>query len=311
LKIYTDFRDYRVHKPVITIGAFDGVHKGHVEILKRLKDIAEKVGGESVVLTFWPHPRMVLKQDPEMKLINTLIEKEALLAQNGVQHLIVLPFTDAFSHLSSSDFVTKILVDALNVHTLVVGFNHHFGHDREGNFDSIKQFGDQYGFSVEKLEAQLVENEKVSSTLIRKALLSGDMVAANKYLGYAYCLSGSIVQGNKIGRTIGFPTANIKMEYDYKIIPGLGVYAGFAKVDDEIYPAMVNIGFRPTINSFPRDLSIEAHLLEFSGDIYNKEISLTFMKRIRDEMKFNGLEELINQLKLDKAETIKILNSLQ
>lgn len=311
MRIYYDYKEYSVSKPVITIGAFDGVHKGHVEILKRLNAIANKEGGESVVLTFWPHPRMVLKQDNEIKLINSLKEKEMFLEQNGVQHLVILPFTEEFSHLSSADFVKKILVDALKVKYLVVGYNHHFGHDREGNFDSIQQFAVQYRFSVEKLDAQLVENEKVSSTLIRKALANGDMESATKYLGYSYQLSGTIIEGNKIGREIGFPTANLKVEPEYKIIPCLGVYATLAEVDNHVYQAMVNIGFNPTISNHPQNLSIEAHIIDFSGEIYGKRITLYFKKRIRDEIKFSGLEELKNQLEKDKTETINMLNSLK
>jgi riboflavin kinase / FMN adenylyltransferase len=311
LRIYYNYREYSVSKPVITIGAFDGVHKGHVEILKRVNAIANKVGGESVVLTFWPHPRMVLKQDNEIKLINSLKEKEKFLEQNGIQHLVILSFTEEFSHLSSADFVKKILVDALNVKYLVVGYNHHFGHDREGNFDSIQQFAVKYQFSVEKLDAQLVENEKVSSTLIRKALSNGDMESATKYLGYSYQLSGPIIGGKKIGSDIGFPTANLKVEPEYKIIPCPGVYAALAEVDRNVYSAMVNIGFNPTIESNPHNLSIEAHIIDFSGDIYGKEITLYFKKRIREEIKFSGLEELKKQLGKDKTETINIINSLK
>jgi len=308
LKVYYSYKEFDVSKPVITIGVFDGVHKGHVEILKRLNNIANSVEGESVVLTFWPHPRMVLKQDTDIKLINTLTEKEELLRQNGVKHLVVIPFTEEFSHLSSNDFIKNILVDALHVKQLVIGFNHHFGRGREGNYDSIKQFGDLYGFGIEKLDAQLVENEKVSSTHIRKALDIGDIELANKYLGYSYQFTGIIIKGNKIGTKLGFPTANISSKHDYKIIPYLGVYAAYATVQGLKYQAMVNIGYRPTVNIHPVSLTIEAHLIDFSGDLYSKEITLSFIKRVRDELKFHGLDELKNQLYKDKEEIVKILS---
>jgi riboflavin kinase/FMN adenylyltransferase len=311
LKIYYNYTEFEVRVPVVTIGVFDGVHKGHVEIINTLIKKAAEINGEPVVLTFWPHPRIVLKQDSEIKLINTLKEKEELLAQNGVKHLIVLPFTEAFSQLSSIEFVKNILVDELNVRSLIIGFNHHFGHGREGNYDSIKQYADRFGFSISRLNAQLVENEKVSSTLIRKSLASGDINSANKYLGYAYPLTGKIVKGSMIGREIGFPTANLKVEEDYKIIPCLGVYAATAIVDNCEYMAMVNIGFRPTINIHPHNVSIEAHLIGFSGDLYNKYVTLQFRNRIRDERKFGGIEDLKKQLEFDKLETINILNRLK
>lgn len=307
MKIYRNYTEFNIEKPVVTIGVFDGVHLGHVEILKKLNSIADKMGGESVVLTFWPHPRIVLKQDSELKLINTLSEKEELLAQNHIKHLIILPFTEEFSKISSTEFVKNILVDMIKVKSLIVGFNHHFGHSREGNFDSIKTFANQYNFQIEKLDAQLIENEKVSSTLIRKALLAGDIVAANKYLGYAYQLTGTIVQGSRIGREIGFPTANLKIEEEYKIIPCLGVYAAFAIIDGIKYMSMLNIGFRPTINMHPHNMSIEAHILNFSGDLYQKRITLMLIKRIRDERRFNGIEELKQQLESDKKEVFSIL----
>jgi riboflavin kinase/FMN adenylyltransferase len=307
LKVHYNFDNYKVQKPVITVGAFDGVHKGHVEILNLVRNYALKINGESVVVTFWPHPRLVLNHDESIRLLNTLDEKLSLFANAGIDHVVVIPFTEEFSELSSNQFIEEIMVKKLNVNHLIVGFNHHFGKGREGNFETMKEYAGHFGFTIEKLDAQMVENEKVSSTLIRKALNEGDIELANKCLGYHYSITGKVLEGKKIGRTIGFPTANVLINEAFKLVPKVGVYAVIVSVDDRQYPGMLNIGYNPTIDSSNVKLSIEVHLINFADNLYDKEITLIFQKRVRDEIKFEGLDHLKKQLNADKAEIMKIL----
>jgi len=309
LKVHHNFDNYIVQQPVITTGVFDGVHKGHVEILERLKKSASKINGESVIVTFWPHPRLVLNQDNSIKLINTLDEKLFLFEKSGIQHVVIIPFTEEFSKLSSHQFMEDIMVNKLKVNHLIVGFNHHFGKGREGNFELMQQYSKQFGFTLEKLDAQLVENEKVSSTLIRNALNDGDVTSANKYLGYNYSITGKVMEGRKIGRTIDFPTANIKVNHDFKLVPKIGVYAVEVTVSGTNYPGMLNIGYRPTVETNSVQVTIEVHLINFNGDLYHKDLTLIFKQRIRNEVKFDSLEQLKQQLNADKAEVIKILGA--
>lgn len=309
MKVHHNFDNYIVQQPVITTGVFDGVHKGHVEILERLKKSASKINGESVIVTFWPHPRLVLNQDNSIKLINTLDEKLFLFEKSGIQHVVIIPFTEEFSKLSSHQFMEDIMVNKLKVNHLIVGFNHHFGKGREGNFELMQQYSKQFGFTLEKLDAQLVENEKVSSTLIRNALNDGDVTSANKYLGYNYSITGKVMEGRKIGRTIDFPTANIKVNHDFKLVPKIGVYAVEVTVSGTNYPGMLNIGYRPTVETNSVQVTIEVHLINFNGDLYHKDLTLIFKQRIRNEVKFDSLEQLKQQLNADKAEVIKILGA--
>jgi riboflavin kinase/FMN adenylyltransferase len=306
LKVYFDFSDYHLQRPVITSGVFDGVHKGHVEILNTLKRAAEARQGESVVVTFWPHPKLVVHSGYTLKLINTLDEKLSLLEKNGIEHVVVIPFTEEFANYSATEYVQSILVEKLRVLHLIMGFNHHFGKGREGNFESMLEFGKTFGFTVEKLDAQLIENEKVSSTLIRHALDAGDVEAAYKYLGYHYHITGKVEKGQQLGRSIGFPTVNLKINQPYKLTPRDGVYAVEVLVDGTSFAGMLNMGFRPTVD---RNLThtIEAHLIDFNGDLYDKNITLRFIKRIRDEKKFENLEALRQQIEQDKASAKKIL----
>ncbi len=305
MKIHHDYTGYNAQNAAITIGVFDGVHKGHVEILSRILEMARKINGESVVVTFWPHPRLVLKQDNSIKLINTLEEKQKLLTGLGIDHLIIIPFTEEFAQQTSEEFIKNILIDKLHVKHLVVGFNHHFGRGREGNFNQIQKYAEIYNFDVERLDAKLVENEHVSSTKIRNALNIGDIQTANSFLGYNYSITGKIVDGNKIGREIGFPTANIQLDHDFKLLPKEGVYIVEAEIDHKKYPAMLNIGFKPTINQSALAMTIEVHIIDFSDNIYQKNMTIYFHKRIRDELKFGNIEALKKQLLSDKEETIK------
>ena len=290
----------------MTTGTFDGVHFGHRKIIDRLKQLAQNCDGETVLLTFSPHPRMVLfPDDQDLKLLNTIEEKKHLLEKAGVQHLIVHPFTKEFSRISSINFVRDILFNELKIHKLVIGYNHHFGRNREGTFEHLQEFAPVYGFEVEEIPVQLLDNVGVSSTKIRKALFQGDVETAAEYLGYQYQLSGTVVKGNAIGRTIGFPTANLELGNAKKIIPADGVYSAWVKVDGKSYKGMMNIGKKPTINNQARTL--EVHLLEFEQDIYGEAICIEFVNKIRDEIKFTDILKLQQQLLLDKENVKKIL----
>ena len=307
MKVYSSIEEFQnVERPIVTTGTFDGVHFGHRKIIDRLKQLAQNCDGETVLLTFLPHPRMVLfPDDQDLKLLNTIEEKKHLLEKAGVQHLIVHPFTKNFSRISSINFVRDILVNELKTHKLVIGYNHHFGRNREGSFEHLQEFAPVYGFEVEEIPVQLLDNVGVSSTKIRKALFQGDMKTATKYLGYQYQLSGKVVKGNAIGRTIGFPTANLELGDAKKIIPADGVYAVWVTVYDRSYKAMMNIGKKPTINNQARTL--EAHLLEFEKDIYGEEICIEFVNKIREEIKFTDILKLQQQLLVDKENVKKIL----
>jgi riboflavin kinase/FMN adenylyltransferase len=307
VRIHTDIQNLKITNPVLTIGVFDGVHQGHRKVLDRLKDIAKQKNGESVVLTLWPHPRIVLDKDIEnLRLLNNIQEKKHLLSKTGIDHLIIIPFTREFAELSACEFIEEYLVKKIKVKHLVVGYNHQFGKDRKAGFDFLSQCATQFGFSIEKLDAKLVDNEAVSSTKIRNFLTSGDLNIANNYLGYEYFISGNVIEGNQIGRKIGFPTANIKIPELYKQIPKDGVYAVRVKLNGDSYFGMLNIGSRPTIESELRSKNIEVHILNFEQKIYNQTVTVSFVKRIRDEKKFNGLDELRLQLVKDKVEVLQI-----
>lgn len=307
MRIHTDIQNLKITNPVLTIGVFDGVHQGHRKVLDRLKDIAKQKSGESVVLTLWPHPRIVLDKDIEnLRLLNNIQEKKHLLSKTGIDHLIIIPFTREFAELSACEFIEEYLVKKIKVKHLVVGYNHQFGKDRKAGFDFLSQCATQFGFSIEKLDAKLVENEAVSSTKIRNFLTSGDLKIANNYLGYEYFISGNVIEGNQIGRKIGFPTANIKIPEPYKQVPKDGVYAVHVKLNGDSYFGMLNIGSRPTIESELRSKNIEVHILNFEQKIYNQTVTVSFVKRIRDEKKFNGLDELRLQLEKDKIEVLQI-----
>lgn len=308
MKVFNGIESFKgVDKPIITTGTFDGVHLGHKVIINRLVEVAKNCGGESVLLTFFPHPRMILNPDnSDLKLINTIDERVELLAKTGLDNLIIHPFSLAFSRLSSLEFVRNILVDKLKVHQLVIGYDHHFGKNREGTFEHLKEYAPLYGFEVQEIPAIEVQDVNVSSTKIRKALLKGEVVVANKFLGYPFFLRGKVIRGNQYGRKIDFPTANIKIEEDYKLIPQNGVYAVKVYLGDEKYNGMLNIGFKPTISVGEK--SIEVHILGFNRDIYNKPIRIEFYNRIRDEQKFGNLEQLRQQLKIDKTNILEILD---
>jgi riboflavin kinase / FMN adenylyltransferase len=308
VKIHNDINSFKAQKPVVTIGTFDGVHLGHQKVIVRLKEFARSHDGESVIFTFYPHPRMVTApNEKDLRLLTTLEEKKELFAQSGIDHLIVFPFTKEFSELTYSEFVEQILVKKIHTHCLVVGYDHRFGKNREGGFEYLQNCADKFGFEIEKLDVLLIDEAHVSSTHIREALENGDVALANKFLGYRFTLHGTVVEGERVGRKLGFPTANIEASDPHKLIPGYGVYAVKVIISGKKYGGMLNIGTRPTFNKNADNRSIEVHIFDFSGDLYNKEITLIFVGKIRVEQKFSGVEELTEQLKKDKIAALKIL----
>jgi len=310
VKVYHDINNFRAKNPVVTIGTFDGVHRGHQKVIRRLRDYAKEYNGESVIFTFYPHPRLVTApNEGNLRLLTTLEEKTELFEKNGIDHLIIYPFTKSFSELSYQQFVKDILVDKLGTRCLVVGYDHKFGKNREGGFEYLKECAKKHKFDIEQLDALLVDESNVSSTKIRQSLEEGNITRANRYLGYRFTLHGTVVEGNRVGRKIGFPTANIVASDVHKIIPGYGVYAVEINLDGKKYQGMLNIGTRPTFNSNADNRSIEVHIFNFSGDIYKKEITITFIGKIRAEQKFSGPDELVEQLKKDKDAAQKILSA--
>ena len=299
MKIYHSLEEFgKVKNAVVTTGTFDGVHVGHITILERLKEIANSVDGETVLLTFFPHPRMVLFSDNDLKLITSQHEKIDLLRKAGVDHLIIHPFSKVFSRLSSVEFVRDVLVNKIGTSRLVIGYNHHFGRNREGSFEHLKEYGPVYGFQVEEICAQDVDAVSVSSTKIRKALESGDLKTAKVYLGHQFQLSGTVVVGENLGNKIGFPTANIQVLDVHKLIPANGVYAVRVLVREKEYLGMLNIGNRPTVNGISK--TIEVHIINFNASIYGEEITVVFEGWIRNEQKFKNIEALQCQLLKDK-----------
>ncbi len=291
----------------VTTGTFDGVHLGHKTIIERLILAAKNIGGESVLLTFYPHPRMVLfPDDNQIKMLNTPLEKEQLLASCGIDHLVVIPFTKEFSRLSSLEFVRNILSNKLKAKKLVIGHDHHFGRNREGTFAHLLEFGSLYGFEVEEIPAKDIDHVAISSSKIRQSLENGDLETANKYLGYEYPLSGKVIKGKQLGRTIGYPTANIQINDKYKLVPAMGVYAVKIKYGTHFFDGMLSIGKNPTvIENGP--VTIEVNIFDFNHEIYHKDISVYFCKKLRDEKKYNSIDELKSQLGIDKQNALKFL----
>jgi riboflavin kinase / FMN adenylyltransferase len=309
MKIYHGIDDFvRLNYAVVTSGTFDGVHVGHQKILSRLRELATAEGGETVVITYWPHPRLVLHpEDTSLKLLNTFEEKADLLKHNGIQHLVRIPFTKEFSHLTSEEFISKILINTIGTKKLVIGYDHHFGKNREGSFEQLKMNSPKYGFQVEEIPRQDVDHISVSSTKIRKALEEGEIETATTLLGQPYTITGRVVMGDKLGRLLGFPTANIEVDTAYKLIPMDGIYAVTVQHEQQILKGMLYIGNRPTVNGTKRN--IEVNIFDFSKEIYGESLTIFFHKLIRTDSRFGDLEELKEQLKKDKEDTLAILNS--
>jgi riboflavin kinase / FMN adenylyltransferase len=307
MQIHEGLADFpSIEYPVVTSGTFDGVHVGHQKILYRIRELARKNNGETVLLTYWPHPRLVLyPKEHQLRLLSTFEEKVKLLRDFGIDHLIVLPFTPEFSQMGSVDFIQNILVEKIQTKCLVIGYDHKFGKNREGSFDYLQAHSAELGFSIEEISRQDVDDMGVSSSKIRTAVEGGDLPTATSYLGRPYSLTGEVVIGQQIGRSIGFPTANIQVKDDYKLLPKNGVYAVTIQVDDQQYKGMLNLGNRPTVAGEQK--TIEVHLFDFSGDLYQKTVTVNFIQFLREEIKFADLEALKAQLKRDQEKALQEL----
>lgn len=305
MRIHYGTEDLHIDNPVVTIGSFDGVHKGHVQVIESLKRVAERLGGETVIISFEPHPREVLyPMEKRPGILTTLEEKSEILSSLGVGHLMILPFTRSLAELDYKDFVRHILIDRVGMKGLVVGYDHRFGKSREGTFEKLQQLSEKYHFYLEQEEAYEENQINISSTKIRNALQVGDIARVNDFLGYPYTLSGQVVTGDRIGRAMGFPTANIQLQDERKLLPAGGVYAVEVCIEGETYGGMLNIGVRPTV-SCSGIVRIEVHIFDFDRDIYQREIKIALMARIRGERKFDGVNELASQLKHDREECLK------
>ncbi len=309
MKIYHSLDDFtRLNYGVVTSGTFDGVHLGHQKILQRLHEFSKKNNGESVVITFWPHPRQILKPtDLTLKLLNTFEEKAELLRQQNIDHVIRIPFTKEFSQITSQEFITKILVETIGTKKLVIGYDHRFGKNREGSFEQLKLNGPAYGFDVEEIPQQDIDHVAVSSSKIRRALEAGDIDIATHFLGRPYSITGRIIKGDKLGRVLGFPTANIDLDSHDKLIPTEGIYAVKVLHEKNIYGGMLYIGTRPTIDGSKR--SIEVNIFNFDKEIYGESLQVSFIKLLRMDSKFQDLEALKEQLHKDKEAAQEVLNN--
>ncbi|MCV9931982.1 bifunctional riboflavin kinase/FAD synthetase [Flavobacterium sp. LS1R47] len=309
MKLFHSINDFRsTKKTILTLGTFDGVHIGHKKILEKITQNTQDGKYESLVLTFFPHPRMVLQEKSEIKLLNTIAEKTKLLENTGIENLVIHPFNESFSRLTAEEFVSSILVDQFHIQKIIIGHDHRFGRNRTADINDLIAFGEQYGFEVEQISAQEIKDVSVSSTKIRNALTEGDMNLANEYLGYDYFLTGTVAKGKQLGRTIGFPTANLKIEEEYKLIPKNGVYIVKSTINGKLVYGMMNIGFNPTVGG--QTQSIEIHFLNFDEDIYDLEITVSLLQYVREEQKFDSITLLKEQLENDKKTTLDFINKL-
>jgi len=307
LKIKSTLESYSKNKSVVTIGTFDGVHIGHQKIIERLVKIAKTENLQAVVLTFFPHPRMVIQKDANIKLINTIDEKSKLLEKLGVNNLVIKEFTLEFSRLTALEFVRDILVNKLQVKHIIIGYDHHFGRNRTANVNDLKEFGEVYDFEITEISAQDIAEVTVSSTKIRNALLNGDIKEANTFLGYHFMLTGVVVKGKSLGKQIGFPTANLHIQENYKLIPKNGSYIVKSDIEGKTVFGMMNIGINPTVNG--EEQSIEVHFFDFDQDIYDEKIEVQLLDRLRDEQKFNSIASLKAQLFIDKKQSLDYIQN--
>lgn len=310
MRIHRDINNLPLFKnAVITIGTFDGVHTGHLQIIQQLKEEARKIDGESVIITFDPHPRMVISAKTTIKLLNTLHEKTELLEQQGVDHVVVVPFTQQFSEQAAEKYIQDFLAGKFRPHTIIIGYDHHFGKERKGNYQLLEAYAGEFNFVVKEIPEHVLDHVTISSTKIRNALLGCDTGTANQYLGYNYFFEGEVVEGNKIGRTLGYPTANITINDPNKLVPGNGIYAVQVRVGDaqEKMNGMMSIGLRPTVGT--SDRTIEVNIFDFQKDIYGENLRVYLKKYLREEKKFANLEELKNAIGADKIEALKYVRT--
>ncbi len=309
MKRYTDAKTYDNDSPsVVTIGTFDGVHIGHKKIIEHLIESAKSNGLESVVLTFFPHPRMVLQQDSDIKLINTIDERTQILEETGLDNLVIHPFTKEFSRLTAGEYVQQMLIERLNVRHVIIGYDHRFGRNRNSNITDLASYGIQNDFTVEEISKQDIDDVAVSSTKIRQSLLEGNVAKANTYLGYNFMLTGKVVKGKELGRKLNYPTANLHIKESYKLIPKNGVYIVKSHINSRIYFGMMNIGTNPTVNG--TDRTIETHFFDASFNLYEKKIQIEMLKRVRDEKKFDSIEDLQEAMQKDEDFSRDYINSL-
>ncbi|MFN8432234.1 MAG: bifunctional riboflavin kinase/FAD synthetase [Spirosomataceae bacterium] len=308
MKIYYKLSDFQHNgNSIVTTGTFDGVHLGHQLIIKKLKEKARELNGETVLLTFWPHPRLIISpHDNNLKLLTTIDEKLEILGSLGIDHMVVLPFTREFSELSSDKYIDEILVKGLGTKAMVIGYDHRFGKNREGGIDYLKKHSDRYKIEVTEISRQEIENITISSTKIRKAVLEGNIKIANELLGRPYSFSGHIIKGRQLGRTIGFPTANVALQKNYKLIPKNGVYITKVHLRNKTFGGIMNIGNRPTVDGI--GTSMEVHIFEFSDDIYGENLKVEVLEFVRNEQKFDNIKELIAQIEIDCEQALKYLN---
>lgn len=310
MKIFHSINDFRSSKKtILTLGTFDGVHIGHRKILERITQNTENGKYESLVLTFFPHPRMVLQGESEVKLLNTLSEKIDLLEKIGVQNLVIHPFDITFSRLTAEEFVKTVLIDQFDIKKIIIGYDHRFGRNRTANIDDLIAFGKQHDFEVEQISVQEIDAVSISSTKIRNALMEGNMALANEYLGYEYFLTGTIVRGKQLGRTIDFPTANLQMEENYKLIPRNGVYVVKSTINQKTVFGMMNIGLNPTVAG--ENLAIEIHFFDFDEELYDQKISVSLLEYLRPEQKFESIAFLKQQLEKDRNTSLAYINKLK
>ena len=312
MMVFNDIAQVRnIPNAVVTIGTFDGVHIGHQAIFRKMRELAETIDGQTVVVTFSPHPRQVLNIDSSnLRFICTEEEKLKRIEQFGIDNVVIITFTKEFARTPSEDFIKNFIIERIKPSYIVVGYDHHFGKNRMGDFDQLTQLGQQFSFKVERVEAQDVDEVAVSSTKIRHALAIGDVATANRLLGYPYSVTAEVVRGNMIGRTIGFPTANLELPKEYRLINNAGVYTCLVDLNGTTYKAMANIGKRPTIGDRDDDnFIIEVNIFDFDQDIYGQHITVRFLDRIRSEVKFNGLEELKTQLNQDREQAKAMLEA--
>lgn len=305
MKVFNSIQSFKCDtKTIATIGTFDGVHIGHRKILDKLIASAKDSNYESLLLTFFPHPRMIVQPEADIKLLNTIDEKKELLEEIGLDNLIIHPFDLEFSNLEAEEFVKSVLVDRFNIHKIIIGYDHRFGKNRSADINDLIQFGKKYNFEVEQIQVKELNDVSISSTKIRTALGEGNIELANSYLGYNYTLGGKVVLGKQLGRTIGYPTANIDISESYKLIPKIGVYAVFSIINEKKYCGMMNIGFNPTVDG--KKLTVEIHFFDFQEDIYGDFVQIEILKRIRDEEKFESLDALKKQLANDELSAREI-----
>ena len=298
MRVYRCIEDFSATNPILTIGMFDGVHAGHRAILRELEQAKKSLNGESVLLTFWPHPRIFFGKTEGFKMLTTMEEKLELLEQIGLDVCLVLPFSTEFAQLSPENYISQIIHRGIGAKKVVIGYDHKYGHNGSGSFELMQNYGKRMGFEVEQVSALTIDEKEISSTKIRNSIAQGNIETANKFLSYQYFINGNVIAGSQIGRTIGFPTANVQVNSSYKEIPAKGVYSGTVKVDNIDYQAVINIGNNPTINT-DLPLSVEVHLLDFSQDIYGKNIRIAFAKKLRDEQQFASLTELQKAIQND------------